>query len=209
DIDGSTNIDTTLGLAVQRDLVVGNNQFLLVWSVTDTSGNVTNLNFAEAGIDVRTQSQGGSLLDASRIKQEYLASSGQNGFIFELDLNDNMGWSWLLDPTGTAWAGTTHISASLSADLSLLEFTVDGVSVTLTQNYSIAGSTARFRILGIGPSGQYIIRVDGSSDGSSLTTQPFDGMFAANGAGGEGEAPQVNRDYAGAADAVFADQAWA
>jgi len=124
-------------------------------------------------------------------------------------MNGDMGWSWLLDPTGTAWAGASHISASLSADLSLLEFTVDGVTVTLTQNYSISGSTARFRILGIGPNGQYIIRVDGSAEGSSLTTQPYDGMFAANGAGGEGEAAPVNQEYAGAVDAVFSEKSWA
>jgi hypothetical protein len=177
------------------------NKFTLAWSITDTSGDVTDLDFGEGGIDVGT---GGAnqLSDSSGMKQEYLASTGPNGYIFELNADGTMLWSYKLDPTGTAWAGSSSISASLSSNLQLLTFTVGGQSVTLTLGYSIPGSTARFRILGTGPSGQYIIRVDGSANGAT------DGMFAAN-AGGEGEAAPVNTQYAGAADAVFTEKSWA
>ncbi len=216
DVDGSTNIDTTTGLRIQQDTITNNNQFVLVWSVTDLSGDVQNLNFADGGIDARPLSQGGSLLDASLLKQEYLASTGANGFIFELDGSGHMLWSYELDPTGTAWSGTTGISAQISGHdgttggPNLLDFTVGGQTVTLGLNYLISGSTARFRVIGIGPSGQYIIRVDGSFGGSTAS-QPYDGMFANNlsGAGGEGESAPVNAEYAGAADAVFSEKSWA
>src|SRR5262249_29682539 len=108
-----------------------------------------------------------------------------------------------------AWQGSTLVSAKLSSDLSTLSLTIlkDGATkqVTLAQGYSIPGSTARFRILGIGGTGQYIIRIDGSYSGAT------DGMFASNTAtlqGAEGEA-QNYREFTNSADAVFNEQAWA
>jgi hypothetical protein len=191
--DPTPNFDSVTGfpvVTVTNAAVVNNREaaFLLTWSITDASGDVSDLLLGELGIDTRSPSQGGSLLDASGIVQEYLASSGSNGYVFFLDTAGNMGWSWEMDPTGTAWNGG-GLSASLSGDLTHLTFTQNGHTVTLGLGYTIPGSTARFRILGVGPNGQYIIRVDGSDDGSSLTPtqQPFDGMFAANGSGGEGE----------------------
>ena len=128
-----------------------------------------------------------------------------------------MNWFETLNGLNTpnAWAGTNSISAVLSNNNSLLTFTWNGHTVSLSQDYSIAGiginiggvsySTARFRILGIGTNGQYIIRVDGSS--GSPTNTP-DGMFAMSGGSGEGEAA-VNQQYANSADAVFSEGLWA
>jgi len=208
------------GPAVERPdsqlVAVVNRSFVLNWGITDNSGDIGGLNFTEAGFDVRSVSQGGTLSDVGGFKQEYLASSGQNGFIFELNADGSMGWFETLSGLNTpnAWAGTNNISAVLKNSNSLLSFTWNGQTVNLTQGYSLNGigvqinghsySTARFRILGIGNNGQYIIRVDGSS-GSTATTP--DGMFAM-GAGGEGEAA-VNKQYATSADAVFSEGAWA
>jgi hypothetical protein len=103
------------------------------------------------------------------------------------------------------------VSATLNSLSSLTLHIVDGqnhsYSVNLGTGFTIPGSTARFRILGVGQNGQYIIRVDGSANGDG------DGMglnllAATSGGQGEGEG-SVDAEYAGGADAVFAEQAWA
>lgn len=197
DTNGATGASATLVTDTNRldDL------FALSWAVTDQSGNIGNLNFGERGIDVA------SLSNSSGLIQEFFASSGSNGFVLAVDSSGNIMWNWTLP----GWDNAKSISATLSPSLTSLTLSViDGqnhtFSITLTQGYSIPGSTARFRILGIGQNGQYIIRIDGSANGAT------DGMgmnllAATSGAGGEGEAS--GGQYINSADAVFTSEAWA
>ena len=193
------------------------NIFVAKWPVADNSGNITGLNFGEAGIDFRPVGEGGTLINAGGFKHEFLSSSGGNGFVLALDVSGNLMWNWTLDDpniVGVAWENAKSIHAVLSSDLTTLTLTVrDGQNQSftrvLTQGYSIPGSTARFRILASGVAGQYIVRVDASANGASdglgmilLAAAP------AAMAGAEGEAP-VNADYANSADAVYAEGAWA
>jgi VCBS repeat-containing protein len=226
DTDLSTNTDTNLDpnnghtghLVDNSDRF--DNSFLLSWSITDVSGNIANLNFGEgstAGL-INTNPNDGGLSNASGFKSELLASTGKNGFIAAIDMSGNIVWSWTIEGDAGAWAGHSLTGALLSDDLSTLDVTIDGSSdVTLTQGYLSSSSTARFRLLGSGldASGQqmYIIRIDGSYDGSAGTFSNglTDGMFASaslQAAGAQGEAP-VEGNYASSADAVFAQQAWA
>ena len=105
------------------------------------------------------------------------------------------------------------INVSLDPSLNSLLLTVvdkqnNTFSTTLTTGFSIPGSTARFRVLGVGQNGQYIIRIDASANGATDGVGMNLLAAAPGGAGGEGEAP-ANREYANSADAVFAQQAWA
>jgi hypothetical protein len=193
------------------------NLFVAKWPVADNSGNITGLNFGETGIDFRPVGDGGALSNSGGFKHEFLASSGLNGFVLAVDLSGNMMWNLTLDDPSTisvAWQNAKSIHVVLSADLSTLTLTVrDGQNQTfvrtLTQGYSIPGSTARFRVLATGTAGQFIIRVDASANGSGdgLGMNLLAAAPAAM-AGAEGEAP-VNLDYANSADAIFAGSAWA
>lgn len=167
-------------------------RFHLTWNVTD-SGNAIGLNFAERGVDVS------SLDDASGFIHEYLASSSGNGFVMATGIGGDVLWNWSLP----GWENASTISATLSSDLTTLTITcIDKTnatsSTTLTQTPSATG--ARFRILGIGHNGQYIIRVDATAAEAGMNL-----LAAAPGSGGEGEAGT----YAAGADALFAEQAWA
>jgi cadherin-like protein/Big-like domain-containing protein/dockerin type I repeat protein/SdrD B-like protein len=198
DTNGSTSASATLVTNVSQL----DNLFAAAWIITDSNGNITNLNFGERGIDFA------SLSDSSGILGDYLASSGGNGFVIAADLSSHVLWNWSLP----GWENAKSIGVSLDPSLNSLLLTVvdkqnNTYSVTLTTGYSIPGSTARFRILGIGTGGQYIIRIDASANGAT------DGvgmnlLAAAPGSGGEGEAP-ANPEYANSADAVFSEQAWA
>jgi hypothetical protein len=171
--------------------------------VTDTSGNLGGLNFSEAGVDAT------SLTNANGFVTELFSTSSNQGLIFatQVGVAQPM-WTMQL---GTTWNKATNVQATLDASLTKLSMVVtDGAgdhSFTLYQDPSrntgaLAGSTARFRILGIGQNGQYIIRVDATSAqcGLSLVSAPTGG----GGAEGEG---MVDGDYSEAADAVFG--AWA
>jgi Bacterial cadherin-like domain/Dockerin type I domain/Bacterial Ig domain/Cadherin-like domain len=178
------------------------NLFALAWGVTDQSGNITGLNFGERGVNVA------SLSDSSGLLAEYLASSGSNGFVMAVDLGGNTLWSWSLP----GWDNTKTVSATLNSLSSLTLHITDGqnhsYSVDLGTGFTIPGSTARFRILGVGQNGQYIIRIDGSANGATDGMGLPQLLAATPGAGGEGEG-SVDPQYAGGADAVFASQAWA
>jgi hypothetical protein len=218
DTDLSTNTSGGVHLVTNLDRL--DNAFLLAWAITDQSGNIAGLNFGEGGTAglINTDPNNGGLYNASGFKSELLASTGKNGFIAAVDMSGNIVWSWTIEGDTGAWAGHTLTGALLSNDLSSLDVEVDGgLDVTLTQGYLSSTSTARFRLLGAGldSSGQqmYIIRIDGSYDGSPGTfnnsTGVSDGMFlTSNLQGAQGEAP-VEGNYADSADAVFAEQAWA
>ena len=64
--------------------VVVGRSFVLNWGITDNSGDIAGLSFTESGFDTRSVANGGTLSDPSGLLQEYLASSGKNGFVFEL-----------------------------------------------------------------------------------------------------------------------------
>lgn len=220
--DSTPNLDTTtnLPLVLLTNSTVPasglENAFNLKWSVTDLSGNLTDINFVEGGIN--TDPTTGGLTNSAGLKGELLASSGKNGFIVATDASTGaMLWDWSIEGDINALQGATLLSAQLSSDLSLLTVTMQNGTglhtVTLTQGYSIPGSSARFRILGYGSNGQYIIRIDGSYNGTTIDprTGLYDGMFVSNSAtlqGAEGEAPAY-RDFTNSADAVFNEQAWA
>jgi hypothetical protein len=214
--DTNTEADDHIGLLVTNSSRT-DNAFLLTWSIADQSGNLTDLNFGEGGIN--TNPATGGLTNASGFKSELLASTGKNGFVAAVDLSGKILWSWTLEGDTGAWAGHSLLTAELAGDLATLDVSISGGSgITLTQGYYSSTSTARFRILGTGTAnGQtmYIIRIDGSYDGSAGTFSGgmTDGMFAAanahaNTAGAEGEAP-ADANYAQSADAVFAQLAMA
>ena len=172
-------------------------KFGLFWGVTQ-GGDISGLNFGERGVDIS------SLSDSSGFLQEFLASSGPNGIVMAGSLSGEILWNWNLP----GWENAKSLSISLSSDLSIL--TISGTdkqdnafSVSLHQSPSIPGSMARFRILGIGQNGQYIIRIDGSAAECGLN------LLAAAPAGSGGEGEGSAQAYAGSADAVFTEQAWA
>jgi len=202
-----SGLDTNASASASASLVTNANQldnlFTAAWIITDTNGNITNLNFGERGIDFA------SLSDSSGILAEYLASSGSNGFVIAADLSSRVLWNWSLP----GWENAKSINVSLDPSLNSLLLTVvdkqnNTFSTTLTTGFSIPGSTARFRVLGVGQNGQYIIRIDASANGATDGVGMNLLAAAPGGAGGEGEAP-ANREYANSADAVFAQQAWA
>jgi hypothetical protein len=205
DTSNATNVfdhdanPSTAKIAVVTNSNRLDNAMSLRWNVTDDSGNITGLNFGERGVDAA------SLTDASGFVQEFLASSSSNGMVLAASLSGPILWNYNLP----GWENAKSISVSLSSDLSILTLTcVDQTNksstVTLHQDPSIPGSMARFRVLGVGSNGQYIIRVDGTAAecGLSLLT-----AAAPAGTGGEGEGSA--QAYAASADALFAQQAWA
>lgn len=226
-----TNVDSSTQLQIVTNSSATDNQFKLNWSLTDQSAfdstnnvsKVVGLNFGEGTINTSPTDPDGAgpatagLSDASGLKYELLASSGKNGFIVAADMSGHMMWDWSIEGDANAWSGCSLVSAVLSSDLSTLTVMVSkgGTTYTtmLTQGYSIPGSSARFRILGIGQNGEYILRIDGSFNGTTVDprTGLTDAMFASSSAtlqGAEGEARNY-RDYTNSADAVFNDQAWA
>ena len=70
-----------------------------------------------------------------------------------------------------------------------------------TESYYPSGSMARFRILGRSATNEYIIRIDGTAADFGLN------LLAAAPAAAEGEGD--NREFAEAADELFAEAAWA
>jgi hypothetical protein len=219
--DLTPNIDTTTNAKIVNVVNLGvdanglDKAFLLTWSVTDLSGNLTDVNFIEGGIN--TNPATGGVTDLGGIKTIPLASTGKNGYMLELDESGNMSWNWSLEGDANAWDGCSILSAILSPDTHSLTLSIlrNGVTktVTLTETYSIAGSSARFAKIGVGANGEYIIRIIGSYNGTSIDSHTglYDGMFVSNTAtlqGAEGEAAG-GREFANSADALFAQQAWA
>jgi hypothetical protein len=178
-----------------------NDRFTMTWGATDQSGPITGVNFGERGIDI------GSLADASGVIQELLSSSQPpEGFWVATDLSGNARWTFTLD----GWENCAAVSFDLSSDLSsgILSVT-DGNGAVHTRTMYIdprrntgplAGTDVRFRIIGRSASGDYIIRIDGTSEQCGLSS-----FAAAAVPQGEGEAAQ----FAEAADAVFSETAWA
>jgi len=177
-----------------------NDTFSLSWGPTDTSGPINSLRFGERGVDVS------SLLDSRGLLAENFASSSGNGFVIATDLAGNAFWYFTLD----GWTGALGLQTILSPDLASLTLRVttsSGVqTVVLHQDPHLNGSNfapgsqARFRILGIGPNNQYILRIDGTAAEMGLN------LAATNGEG-EGEAAD-GRQYADAVDAIFSGRQW-
>jgi hypothetical protein len=194
-------IDSSHGNALVTNAAPLDNQMTMAWGITDQSGDITGLTFAERGVDI------GSLQDASGFINDYMSLSGPNGFVVDGSVAGKSAWSFSLP----GWENAKTLSVNL--DSSLASLTISGVdgqgtafSVILHQNPNLnvgfpTGSQARFYILGIGAGGQYIIRISGSSADCGLNL-----LAAAPGSGGEGEAPA--RQYAESADAVFAEGSW-
>lgn len=179
-----------------------NDTFTMTWGPTDTSGPINSLRFGERGVDV------GSLLDSRGLLAENFVSSSGNGFVIATDLDGNACWYLTLN----GWTGALRLQTILSPNLASLTLRVttnNGVqTVVLHQDPALNGSNfapgslARFRILGIGPNNQYILRIDGTAAemGLNLTA-------AIPGGEGEGEAAD-GRQYAEAVDAIFSGRQW-
>jgi hypothetical protein len=194
------------------------NSFLLVWDLFDSSTQIKGLNFTERGVDT-TNSNGdpnGQLTNANGFITELLYTSSQEGFVLALTVGQPTP-TWSLG-MGTSWGGADKIEATLDASLTKLTLKVfDGANQytkILYQDPSLnggvngapAGSMARFRILATGVNGQYIVRIDATPTQCGLPQ--FVSAAPAGGGEGEGEA-SFDRDYSHAADAVFAEHAWA
>jgi hypothetical protein len=179
-----------------------NDTFTMSWTATDTSGPINSLRFGERGVDVS------SLLDSRGLLAENFASSSGNGFVIATDLAGNAFWYFTLN----GWTGALGLQTILSPNLTSLTLRVttsSGVqSVVLHQDPSLNGSNfapgslARFRILGIGPNNQYILRIDGTAAEMGLN------LTATNGSGAEGEGEGDGRQYAEAVDAIFSGKQW-
>jgi VCBS repeat-containing protein len=182
-----------------------NDRFELSWEVEDAldlNAHITGLNFGEGGINAS------SLADSRGLIQEMLASSGPNGMVLATDMSGNSIWSWSMP----GWANMATCQIELDADLASATLNItdkDGglFSIRIHQDPSQndsgypAGSLARFRVLGRSANNEYIIRLDGTALDFGLDLLAFGGA-------GEGEMP-VDRSFAEAADAVFADESWA
>ncbi len=213
-----TNVDSTTLLQIVTNASQLDNQFNLKWSLTDQSAfdavsnvsRIVGLNFGEGAIS--TDVANGGVQDLGGIKNVMLASAGESGFMLALGNSSQIYWNWSIEEDGGEWDGVTLLSAILSPDTHALTLTFKkGTAthaITLTEGYSIAGSSARFAKIGVSPDGSgYIIRIMGSFNGTEQDRHGLrDGMFAANGTmQAEGEAGS----FANSADALFATQAWA
>jgi VCBS repeat-containing protein len=195
--------------------IVANDQFQVSWDPEDFTGDITGLNFGELGINTS------SLADSSGMIQEILASSGPNGLVIATNLLGGSIWSWAMP----GWNNLFQFELILDANLAHATLRVwDGANagaanpafeIRIHQDPNLnngtdspaAGSMARFRVLGRSANGEYIIRLDGTALDFGLN------LLAAAPVVGEGEAEGeavVDRDYAEAADAAFAEgEAWA
>jgi hypothetical protein len=191
--------------ALATKLAGTNDQFSITWQATDQSGPITGLNFAERGVNLN------SLVDSRGVIQELFASSQpQDGFWIASDLSGSSRWSFTLN----GWQNASSMSFDIGSDLTSGILTVkDGNGTTYTRNLYLnpanntgvmAGSDARFRILGRAANGDLIIRIDGTAAECGLNLLPAT-VAAAAVPQGEGEAAE----FAGAADELFANAAWA
>ena len=70
-------IDSSHGNALVTNAAPLDNLMTMRWGITDQSGDITGLTFAERGVDV------GSLQDASGFINDYMSLSGPNGFVVD------------------------------------------------------------------------------------------------------------------------------
>jgi hypothetical protein len=182
-----------------------NDVFAVSWQATDQSGAITGLNFGERGVNLN------SLVDSRGVIQELFASSQpQDGFWIASDLSGASRWSFTLN----GWQNAASMSFDIGSDLTSGILTVkdgNGTPYTRTLNLNpannsgvMAGSDARFRILGRAANGDLIIRIDGTAAECGLNLLPGT-VAAAAVPQGEGE----GAEFAEAADEVFANAAWA
>ncbi|MCU0876165.1 MAG: Ig-like domain-containing protein [Pirellulaceae bacterium] len=192
---------TAANLAAVTNASATDNLFSLDWEPDDFNGNITGLDFGERGIDA------GSLMDASGLIAELLASSGQTGMVLVTSTGGTMDWSYSLSGWNTTVSLQLEFGAGGSIPSALL--TIGGVTKRIYQdphnnnggNTPPSGSMARFRILGVSGNGEYIIRLDG-------TLSEFGFVAAADIP--EGEGPTTGeQQFRESADTVFADEAWA
>lgn len=189
------------------------NRFTVDWGVDDFSGDVAGLNFGEGGISTASLTESGGLM------QEALGSSGRNGLVINTSLLGDTIWSWAMP----GWTNMSRVELILDAGEAHATLRVwDNASagnvnpafeIRIHQetaynggvNSPPAGSMARFRVLGRGANGEILIRLDGTAAEFGLNLLAA-APVAPNEAEGE---PNSDRQYAEAADAVFADEAWA
>ncbi|MDX1948230.1 MAG: Ig-like domain-containing protein [Pirellulaceae bacterium] len=188
----------------------GNDNFHASWPATNVVGNITGLLFVEAGLNPTDS----DLLDSSGLYGEVLASSGSNGMVFNVDLGGSLDWMYCLPGWNNLRSATIVLQPGLASG-TLIVTDLSGATYTRSifqapknntglNNTPPAGSSARFRILGIGNSGEYLLRLDGTAADFGLTL-----AAAAVPAGGEGEAPMSDGEFARGADEVMAEGQWA
>jgi VCBS repeat-containing protein len=192
---------TAANLAAVTNASATDNLFSLDWEPDDFNGHITGLNFGERGIDA------GSLMDASGLIAELLASSGQNGMVLVTSAGGTMDWSYGL----SGWSASVSLQLEFGTGGSIPSalLTIGGVTKRIYQDphNNVGGNTppsdsmARFRILGVSGNGEYIIRLDG-------TLSEFGFVAAADVPEGEGPATG-EQQFRDSADELFADEAWA
>jgi hypothetical protein len=181
--------------------------FQMSWTATDFSGNISGLNFTEKGLDAGDS----DLTDSSGFLAEIFASSGTSGLVFNIDLTAQSDWMYSMPGWAGAKSATLQLLPGLASAVLSVTDSVGTYTKTIFQDphnnaggtTPPAGSMARFRILGIGAGGEYIIRIDGTAAQFGFTL-----AAAAPPSGGEGEGAG-GREYAQGADQVMASGQWA
>jgi hypothetical protein len=198
----SSNTSAATAIHVQN-LSQLDSKFEIDWDASDFTGNITGLNFGERSINAA------SLADATGLLGEILASSGDPyGMILSADALGQVDWSYCLQ----GWTTTAICQVEVAANGSVpsLLLTINGVTKRIYQdpsqnqggNTPPTGSDARFRILGVSATGDYIIRLDG-------TLQEFGFVAAVESGEGESAVPMSDGQYRQAADEVFSEESWA
>ena len=184
-----------------------NNRFHVSWLADNVVGDVPGLFFTEVGLDASDP----DLIDSSGLLAEVLASSGSNGIVFNVDLGGSMDWMYSLPGWNNLRSATLQLLPGLgSAILTVRDLSGQTYTKTIYQDphnnhggtTPPTGSSARFRILGLGDSGEYLLRIDGTAAQFGFTLAA---AFAP-----EGEGPATSDPaFAKSADEVFAGGEWA
>jgi hypothetical protein len=195
--DGKDVIGQVNGATVASN---GTNSFSLTFG--QTGATVTNLNFGVLGL----QSQFVNIRD-------HLASSTSEGVVFGLNVgastpDGQQYWSALYD----GWAGWHDLKITMSTDLKSATVTAVNASGQLySRTLSLVTDYTDMRVMGRDGNNVVVRLVGNAIDGAN----PFftsSNLLSSNMPGPQGEAMYAGgegADYAAAADAVYADEAWA
>jgi hypothetical protein len=195
--DGKDVIGQVTGATVASN---GTNSFNVTFG--QTGATVTNLNFGVLGL----QSQFVNIRD-------HLASSTSEGVVFGLNVgastpDGQQYWSALYD----GWAGWHDLKITMSTDLKSATVSAVNASGQLySRTLSLVTDYTDMRVMGRDGNNVVVRLVGNAMDGAN----PFftsSNLLSSNMPGPQGEAMYAGgegADYAAAADAVYADEAWA
>jgi hypothetical protein len=187
--------------------ISGNDRFSLTLSETDLADTVAGLNFGERGVDVAHP----EWINTAGLLAELFSTSSSDGMIIMTETDGDSLWSWSLNNWG-AYNCEIFINTS---DWTFIEMSVNGGTRfriyqdprnnTVLPNHSTG---PRFRVLGIGTNGRYMIRLDGTAEHFGLLPGGVNQVTAAPVPQAEGEGT-ADREFTEAADAIHREQAWA